>query len=271
MSTTTPATPPIDGFTDFTFAFENATHVVYRGGAGPAVLVVHEVPGIIPEVARFARWVIDAGFTVYMPSLFGTPLRPFSLPYALGGIAMSCVSREFSTFATNRSSRVVAWLRALSRRAFEECGGKGVGMVGMCLTGNFGLAMMVEPFMLAPVLSQPSLPSGLTKKGRAALGISNDELAAAKERVAQGARILAFRFDGDPLSPPERFACLRETFGDAFEGYELDPKAANPAGIKPPHSVLTTNLIDAPGEPTKEAANRALAFLREQLLPGQAT
>jgi dienelactone hydrolase len=256
----------IEGFALSEFTFDGKMYPVYRGGTGPAVLVIHEVPGVIPEVVRFARWVVDAGFTVYMPSLFGTPLKPFSYPYAIGGILRACVNREFATFAQHRSSPIVAWLRDLARSAFDECGGKGVGAVGMCLTGNFALAMMVEPFMMAPVLAQPSLPGGISKSAKRALGISDAELAGAKERIAAGARILGFRFNGDPLCPPDRFACLRETFGTAFEGHELDPKDANPKGIKPPHSVLTTNLIDEPGQPTKLAAERCLSFLREQLV-----
>ena len=37
---------------------------------------------------------------------------------------------------------------------------------GMCFTGNFALAMLPEPAVQAPVLSQPSLPLGFTKKAQ---------------------------------------------------------------------------------------------------------
>src|SRR5215510_1487650 len=117
-----------------------------------------EMPGISPHVARFARWVRDAGFTVYLPSLFG---RDGAVPEAAEGVAVfrrACVSAEFHVFGAGRSSPVTAWLRSLARHAHAECGGAGVGAIGMCFTGNFALTMMLEPAMLAPVLSQPSLP-----------------------------------------------------------------------------------------------------------------
>ena len=134
------------------------TKTVYVAGTGPAVIVMAEMPGISPHVARFGRWVRDAGFTVYMPSLFG---RDGAFPDAEDGTAVlqrACVSAEFRAFASNESSPVTQWLRALARLAHEECGGPGVGAIGMCFTGNFALTMMLEPAMLAPVLCQPSLP-----------------------------------------------------------------------------------------------------------------
>ena len=132
----------------------------------------------------------------------------------------------------------------------------------MCFTGNFALAMMLGTKLLAPVLSQPSLPF-FKKDG---LHASDEEIAAARQRIAEdGARILGLRFERDPMCPAERFQRLRETFGDAFEAIELDPASANPAGPKPAHSVLTNHLIDAEGEPTRAALDRVLAFLGEQL------
>lgn len=256
----------IPGFDTFDFTHDGHTYDVYRAGTGPAVVVMHEIPGITPEVARFARWVVDAGFTVYMPTVFGVPLKPFSIPYVLDGMVRACISREFATFSQHRSSRIVEWMRALSRRAFADCGGPGVGAVGMCLTGNFALAMMVEPFMMAPVLSQPSLPFPIGASHKRDLGVSDAEIAAAKARIDDGARILGFRFHGDPLCGAERFETLRNTFGDAFEGHELPQSAGDTTnGPKPAHSVLTANLVDEPGSLTKEAVERCLSFFREQL------
>jgi len=170
--------------------------------------------------------------------------------------------------AANQSSPIVDWLRALARDAHAQCGGPGVGAIGMCLTGNFALSMMLDAPVLAPVLSQPALPAGLTPGMRAALHASPAEIAAAHEKIEkQGARILGLRFHGDPMCPPERFKRLREEFGDAFEGIELDPAHANPLAMKPAHSVLTTHLIDAVGEPTRAALDRTLQFLAEQLKP----
>ncbi len=227
-----------------------------------------EIPGITPQVARFAQWVADAGFSVFMPQLIGTPMKPLTRSGALLEIARVCISREFRVLAANESSPIVDWLRALARDAHAQCGGPGVGAVGMCLTGNFALSMMLDAPVLAPVLSQPSLPGGFTAKARAALHASPAAIAAAHEKIDQhGARILGLRFHGDPMCPPERFKRLREEFGDAFEGIEIDSKHANPDAMKPAHSVLTTHLIDAAGEPTRAALDRTLAFLTEQLKP----
>src|SRR6186997_3601469 len=137
---------------------DGVTRAVHVAGSGPAVIVMTEMPGISPQVARFARWVRDAGFTVYMPSLFG---RDGAVPQVEEGSAIlqrACVSAEFRALAGGASSPVTLWLRALARLAHQECGGAGVGAIGMCFTGNFALTMMLEPAMLAPVLAQPSLP-----------------------------------------------------------------------------------------------------------------
>ena len=152
------------------------------------------MPGISPHVARFARWVRQAGFTVYLPSLFGVD---GAYPEAEAGLAImkrACVSAEFRTLAGQGASPVTAWLRALARRAMEECGGPGVGAFGMCFTGNFALSMMLEPAMLAPILAQPSLPLD----NPAAVESSDDELAAVRERLErEHLTVLAYRFEGD--------------------------------------------------------------------------
>jgi len=244
------------------------TRDLYRRGQGPAVIVLSEIPGITPEVARFARRVADAGFSCFMPQLFGEPMRPITLLHAGQVLARMCITREFRVLAAHRSSPIVDWLRALARQAHAECGGPGVGVVGMCLTGNFGLAMMLDAPVIAPVLAQPSLPGGPTRAQRAALHASPEEIAAARDKIEhQGARILGLRFKGDPLCRAERFETLRATFGPAFESIELDNRCAKPDAALPPHSILTTHLIDRQGEPTREALERTLAFLGEQLKP----
>jgi dienelactone hydrolase len=256
----------VPGFDTTTFAALDKSREVYRRGSGPAVIVMAEVPGITPRVAGFATRVADAGFSVFMPQLFGTPNRVESLGYAAGVILRVCISREFKVLATNQSSPVVDWLRALARYAHEQCGGKGVGAVGMCLTGNFALAMMLNAPIIAPVLSQPSLPFAIGKTRAAALHVSPQELAAAHDKINHyGARILGLRFKGDPMCRAARFGMLRQEFGVAFEGIEIEDRYANPKGKPPAHSVLTRHLIDAEGEPTQAALARTLIFLREQL------
>ena len=260
-------TVAVPGFTAKQFTFLGVEKTVYIAGSGPVVIVMHEIPGISPPVHRFATWLVNAGFTVYMPHLFGTPMKNVSPGYAFEQMVKACINKEFKVLAAHQSSPVIDWLRALARHAFEEIGGRGVGAIGMCLTGNFALGMMLDEFLMAPVLSQPSLPFPVGKERKAGLHVDSKQIAAAHERIRQGAKILGLRFHGDPICPAQRFATLRAEFGDAFEGIEIDPKFANPKGLKPPHCVLTVDLIDAAGQPTKEAAERTIAFLKEQLMP----
>lgn len=263
----------IEGFESREFTAEGFTRTVYEAGQGPGVVIMHEVPGITPEVLRFARYVMDRGYRVVLPELFGEAGRPFSLPYAMREIAKAtCVRKEFAILARRRSSPITDYLRALCRDVHARCGGPGVGAVGMCITGNFALALMVDPSVMAPVLSQPSLPFGLTRDHRRALHVTDDDLVCIKRRVASGeTRVIGLRFHGDPLCPPERFERLREELGDGFEGIELSPKDANPESPAPrPHSVLTLDLVDREGHPTRRALDRVLAFFDEKLRPAGA-
>jgi dienelactone hydrolase len=256
----------VPGFELTPFEAQQETRDVYRRGDGPAVIVMAEIPGITPLVAAYASRVAAAGFTVFLPQLFGTPMRRESHLYAAGVIAKLCIGREFNVLASRRSSPVVEWLRALARFAHAQCGGKGVGAVGMCITGNFGLAMMLDAPVIAPVLSQPSLPFSLTKNLSGSLHVSRQEIAAAHEKIdRQGARILGLRFKGDPMCRAARFAALQAEFGRHFEAIELEDAGANPLGSPPPHSVLTRHLIDESGQPTRAALERTIEFLREQL------
>jgi dienelactone hydrolase len=258
----------VPGFDAQTLDFKGAARCVYRAGSGPAVIVMSEIPGITPAVVSFAQRVVDAGYTVFMPLLFGEPMRPLERGYALRVLLKACISREFRVLASNQSSPIVDWLRALARHAHAECGGRGVGAIGMCFTGNFALAMMLDAPVLAPILAQPSLPFSITKTRCGALHVSAEELQAAHEKIDhEGARILALRFTQDPMCRGERFARLRNEFGSACETIEIDEKHGNPRGPKPVHSVLTNHLIDQAGQPTREALDRTLAFLREQLGP----
>ena len=243
-----------------------ATRTVYRKGTGPAVLVIHEVPGITPLVAEFGRKVADRGMTAVMPDLLGTPGKSPSGGYIMSSMARACVSREFAVFASGKTSPITAWLRDLARAEHAQCGGPGVGAVGMCLTGGFALAMMVDPVVVAPVLSQPSLPAAISKKNRRELGISEVDLATVKQRVAEGVCVIGLRFTGDAAVPAERFARLREELGDGFIGVEIDSSASNPWGYGPKaHSVLTEDYSDAEGSPTRVALDQVLDFFASRL------
>jgi dienelactone hydrolase len=256
----------IEGYQCSDFSYDGVSRPVYRRGSGPAVIVMHEVPGIHPTVIRFANWVVEAGFSVFMPELLGVAGKAPSPGYGLRSMLRACIAREFSVLSTRRSSPITDWLRALCRHAHEEVGGPGVGAVGMCLSGNFALAMMLEPCLLAPVLSQPSLPFPLGAARRGALHLSDAELRVVRERVRAGCPILGLRFTKDPWVPPERFAALHREFGEGFEAIEIDSAVSEPgAGPSGPHSVLAGDLRDEAGHPTRAARDRVLEFFRERL------
>ena len=256
------------GFTRSVFEHDGDERDVYSAGTGPAVIVIHEIPGLHPGVIDFGQRVVDRGFHVRMPSLFGTPGKPFGVPYTIRSLVGACVAREFTTWALNETSPIIGWLRALAADAHDECGGPGVGAVGMCFTGGFALAMMVDERMQAPVLSQPSLPFAGGRRRKAATGISDADLARVKERAAAGACLMGLRFSEDPAVPEARFDTLRRELGDGFVAVEIDSSKGNPYGIKRrAHSVLTLDLVDEPGHPTHDALEGVMAFLEARLRP----
>lgn len=249
----------------------DSERIVYVAGRGPAVVVMPEMPGISPDVARFARWLREAGLTVYMPSLFGVD---GAYPTAEAGeqvVRRACVSREFRAFAGGGTSPIVDWLRSLARTAHAECGGPGVGAVGMCFTGNFALTMTLEPAVVAPVLSQPSLPLD----DPAGLEISDADAAAIQERFERDDLVaLGYRFDNDSWCTGQRFAAYTALLGPRFDGRVLPGATANPKPppffrdvVQTPHSVVTAHLVDAAGHPTLKARDEIIGFLRSRLLP----
>lgn len=257
----------MDDFARGERTYDGETRTVFTLGTGPAVVVVSEIPGITPQVGDFARRVAESGHTVALPVLFGTPGKEFSGPYVMSSMTRACVSREFVCLKKGATSPVTSWLRALARDLHAECGGPGVGAVGMCLTGGFALAMMVDPVVVAPVLSQPSLPFPIGRGRKRDLGIDASDLAAVKARVDDGCPVLALRFSEDPLVPSERFDRLRDELGEGFLAVEIDSSPDNEHGIgKRAHSVLTADFVDEPGHPTRDALDQVLAFFGERLL-----
>ena len=246
--------------------FDGVTRDVYVAGEGPAVIVMHEVPGLHPGVLAFAARLRALGLTTYLPSLLGTPGRAMTGSYTARSIARACVSREFATWATGRGSPIVDWMRQLAALAHRECGGPGVGAIGMCLTGGFALGMMVDDRVIAPVLSQPSLPFAVTAAQKAAIGL--DDATCARIAARADVPVLGLRFTHDRMVPPERFATLRDLLGDRFIAVEIDSGPGNPHGLgRMAHAVLTHDLTDRPGHPTRAALDQVLAFFRDRLRP----
>ncbi len=245
------------------FTHEGRTHAVHRWGDGPPVIVVAEMPGITPRVAGFADRLVSAGLSVTLPSMFGTDGAASSPGRAVRVMLGACISREFHCLALGDTSPATAWLRALARHEGQRTG-RGVGFVGMCFTGGFGLAMLLDDAVVAPVLSQPSLPLAVSRRRRASVGLDDAQLAAVAER-ARSCGVLGLRFTGDRFVPAERFETLRRALGDDFHAVEItspDPDLGIPRDA---HSVLTEHLVDEPGHPTREALDTTVEFLVSRL------
>ena len=268
----------LDDFTTDTFTHDGVTRTVYRLGEGPGVLFMHEVPGITPTGADFVRRLADAGFSVAMPDLLGEAGKPLTKPYALQTMGKLCISTEFRAFALKADRPVVRWLRALGRDLHDRTPGEGIGAVGMCMTGGFALALAVDPHVLAPVLSQPSLPVGITPLHARDIGIPDADADVVQQRCEDdGLCVLGLRFNHDPLSPAARFKALKARFGDAFEAVTLDagewkrerqalaPEDRPATLTGQPHSVLGGDYLDGP--PTRAALDRVIELFTERLQP----
>jgi dienelactone hydrolase len=224
------------------------THPTYRKGTGPGVVVVHEIPGLTAAVIAFGEEVVAAGFTVVMPHLFGKP-ETGDGPLAIAGtMRQVCVSREFTKLATRETSPVAGWLRSLARELHGELGGPGVGALGMCFTGGFGLAMMVDEAVAAPVLCQPSAPFPVGRARAADLNLSDADLATVRERASGGCQVLGLRYAGDPATGT-RFDTLSREIGEAFLRVEFPGRK---------HAVVTRHR-------QQEAVDRVLAFFDDKL------
>ena len=238
----------LDGWTHGGHTADGTTHPTYRKGTGPGVIVIHEIPGITPEVIGFAEEVVDAGFTVVLPHLFGEPEAPMN-PVSLGkALTQVCVSNEFTKLATGETTPVAGWLRSLARELHGELGGPGDGALGLCFTGGFALAMMVDPAVAAPVLAQPSAPFAVSPGRSRDLNLSPADLATVKERAAAGCEVLGLRYRKDPAIG-KRFERLTEEIGDRFIRVELPGRK---------HSTLTLHR-------QQEAVDRVLEFFADKL------
>src|SRR5690242_14607720 len=257
----------LTGWTAEPFTAEGFTYDVYRKGEGPGVVLIPEMPGLHPGVLGLGNHLVDNGFTVAAPSLFGTPGNPASSPSAVPVIVRGCISREFAAFATNADRPVAHYLRALARDLDERTPGKGVGVIGQCFTGGFALAAAVDDSVLAPVLSQPSVPLPLTAKQKRDPGMSEAEMRVVADRAAnEGLCAIGLRFSEDRMVPGERFQTLKNRLGDAFEVIEIDSSPGNQWGFgRMAHSVLTGEVREQDGQPAYEARKRVVEFLKERL------
>src|SRR4029079_1445871 len=207
-----------------------------------------------PDVIAFGEDVVAAGYTVVMPVLFGTPGTPMSLPSLTSSLIQVCTSSEFTKLATGKTAPITDWLRSLSRKVHADVGGPGVGAIGMCFTGGYALAMMVDESVAAPVVAQPSTPFAIGKKRGASLNLSPSDQEAMVARANAGCPVLGLRYRDDKATGT-RFQTLETLLGDNFVGVEFDGKG---------HATLTEHR-------QQEAVDRVLAFLGERLRGGGPT
>jgi dienelactone hydrolase len=255
--------------TSFTSAFQRDSFqaggielAVLRGRPnGPVVIVIHELAGVTDSTVALAERIAGGGFTVVMPVLLDRPRAHPSSGQLLRNLGTVCVAREFGAFARHASRPIVDWLRALATSEYERAGraGPGVGVVGMCFSGGFALAMVVDPLVEAAVASQPALPFALPGL-RSDLGVSRVDLDTLRQRAGEGFCVRALRYQRDPISPGVRHRRLKAALPttDAVEIPSRDPRD---------HSVLT-NAIDAPaGSPLAIALQETIEYLSVRLHP----
>ena len=249
---------PISSYSSIPFnaicsAGQTISHDVYHRGSGPPVVIIQELPGIGPETMHLADEFVAQGFEVILPHLFG-PLEKVSIGGNL--VRVFCMRKEFSLFEANGSSPIVDWLKALCRYVKTRSQTKGVGVIGMCLTGNFAISLMGDESVLAAVSSQPSMP--LLKPTK--LHISAAEITKIRQRIDNTAPIHAYRFSKDPMCTAEKYQAIENAFND--------PDATRVITHTLPgkgHSVLTLDFVNESGHPTREALNDILAYFSQQL------
>ncbi|GAA3532211.1 dienelactone hydrolase family protein [Aeromicrobium flavum] len=230
------------------FTHDGITHDTYRRGAGPGVVLIHEIPGMTPEAIAFGQELVDHGFTVVMPHLFGEPGEPMGVRNTVSSFVRGCVSREFTALALRRTAPVTRWLAALAGDLHASVGGPGVGAIGMCFTGGFALAMMVDESVVAPVLAQPSAPFPFTPARSRDLGLSPADHDVVVDRVNAGCPVLGLRFEDDP-AVGRRFQTLRDELGENFTAVQFPGRK---------HSTLTLHRQE-------RGVQAVLAFLDDRL------
>jgi len=266
---TSAPTSDLTGWARDPFTGAGLTYDCYEKGSGPGVVLIPEIPGITPQVLGLAEHLVESGFTVVVPSPFGEPGRKISGGYLIGTVARLCVSSEFRAFAVGVHRPITDYFRAVASDLAARTGG-GVGVIGMCFTGGFALAVAVDDAVSASVLSQPGMPFPISKARRLDPTASPAEFDRVAERANAGeVCALGLRFSEDVGVPRERFATIKAKLGDAFEVIELDSSKGNVAGFsRGAHSVLTNEVRDQPGHPALVARERVVTFLRDRLTAG---
>jgi dienelactone hydrolase len=232
---------------------DTITHDVYEYGSGAPIVLIQELPGIGLETLKLAEMLLNQGFKVILPHLFG-PIGKTS--FVGNGLRVFCMRKEFRLFEHGKSSPIVDWLKALCQKVKHENKCSGVGVIGMCLTGNFAISLMADDSVLAAVASQPSLPPFNNN----AVQLDDSELTKIKQKIDSSHPIQVLRFADDPLCSAHRQNAIRDKLDDTnekrVEFTEIPGKG---------HSVLTLDFVDKEGHPTKKAFDHVVRYFNSQL------
>lgn len=251
--------PPLSEFQSAELTFQGRTCTVrYLGGEGPGVVLMHEIPGMTPNVLRLAKLLALRGFRVALPSLFGTDGRAPSERLDAEMLLRMCVDAEFKVFAANGSSPIVDWLREFCKAWARDTGGN-IAAVGLCITGGFALSLTVDANgkVQAAVMSEPSLsfPFPFTQNA-SALHLSVAEVEAIR---AKPSPCMALRFTNDYRCKRERFDAYQSLLSDKLIRIEIPSPDAVHQISADAHSVLTEELSDAQGHPDRIRSDECLS------------
>jgi len=224
-------------------------------GEGPPLILLHELPGLAEKTFELGDYFVKAGFRVILPLLFGRA----GDDNALLGFAKVCIRQELRDLSQGKDTKIVHLIQELASRESKAANNSGVGVVGMCLTGNMVLALLLNDHgtrspITAPVLAQPSS------------GYSAPALAAAS-RGELARPILALRFDKDWICSRNNFKKLEQAFEScpANSGQRLIVRELK--GSK--HSTLTYHYkpisVDVRTNEEVDARKEVVSFLKQQI------
>lgn len=266
------------GFRSRPFAFGGVERRVFSKGEGRPILLMHELPGLDETNVDFAERLVQAGFQVHLPLLFGRPLQS-----ALLGNFMRlrfCVSAGFARMAAGESGPVIDWLRALAADMADMAGDgrRRVGVIGMCVTGGLAIPLVVVPGVMAAVASQPAAPINFTylltgRDGdpawRRQLNVSDGDIEAAAQCARRDdKRLLLQRFKADRACPHERVARVSAAFGEQAEVHEYARPGERWSSLRfAPHALLTQEYDDHGDHDvaTRQALARVIDFFDRTL------
>ena len=225
---------------------------VFKRGSGPPVVIFHELPGLSPATFRLGHLLSEAGFTVYLPLLFGSPSE-----YApRRNFFRVCLNPQFRCFSKTTLGPIADEMKAVVDAIDARHGRAGVGAIGMCLTGALPLELVAKKSPIkAAVVAQPAMPL----RDKRAVAVPANALREIDIPV------LVTRFSEDGKSPRERLELLDAELENTTT-IEIDSSPKNQFGFdKSSHAVLTSWFRNEPGHPTRDVLDRAIAMFRKAL------